>query len=99
MPVPSLAKLDFTEKLIQSGRKENTEAVLKRIKVRRITSISGGREFNGQTLHQKLSVLEQETTDVSSLKSVCKQLVSEVILHHKEYVFTIAPTPKRREED
>jgi len=33
MPAPSLVKLDFQEKLIQSGRKENTEAVLKRIKV------------------------------------------------------------------
>jgi hypothetical protein len=33
MPAPTLVKLDFQEKLIQSGRKENTEAVLKRIKV------------------------------------------------------------------
>jgi hypothetical protein len=33
MPAPSLVKLDFQEKLIQSGRKENTEALLKRIKV------------------------------------------------------------------
>ena len=33
MPAPSLVKLDFQEKVIQSGRKENTEAVLKRIKV------------------------------------------------------------------
>jgi hypothetical protein len=33
MPAPRLAKLDFQEKLIQSGKKENTEAVLKRIKV------------------------------------------------------------------
>ena len=33
MPGPSLVKLDFQEKLIQSGKKENTEAVLKRIKV------------------------------------------------------------------
>jgi hypothetical protein len=33
MPVPSLVKLDFQEKLIQSGKKENTEALLKRIKV------------------------------------------------------------------
>jgi hypothetical protein len=34
MPTPTrLVKLDFTEKLIQSGKKENTEAVLKRIKV------------------------------------------------------------------
>jgi hypothetical protein len=34
MPAQKLAKLDFPEKLIQSGKKENTEAVLKRIKVR-----------------------------------------------------------------
>jgi hypothetical protein len=33
MPAPSLVKLDFQEKLIQSGKKENTEALLKRIKV------------------------------------------------------------------
>jgi len=33
MPAPSLVKLDFQEKLIQPGKKENTEAVLKRIKV------------------------------------------------------------------
>jgi hypothetical protein len=35
MPAQKLAKLDFPEKLIQSGKKENTEAVLKRIKVRK----------------------------------------------------------------
>jgi hypothetical protein len=33
MPAPKLVKLDFHEKLIQSGRKENNEAVLKRLKV------------------------------------------------------------------
>jgi len=36
-----LEKLDFPEKLIQSGKKENTEAVLKRIKV---SAIGGGKE-------------------------------------------------------
>jgi len=45
MPASSLVKLDFPEKLIQSGRKENTEAVLKRIKVSS-HKVGGGREIN-----------------------------------------------------
>jgi hypothetical protein len=32
-PRPSLRKLDFSEKLIQSGKKETTDALLKRLKV------------------------------------------------------------------
>lgn len=78
-----LEKLDFPEKLIQSGKKENTEAVLKRIKVSPDRGRKG-KSADGQTLHQKLTALEQETTDTSSLKPICKQLVSELILHHKE---------------
>jgi hypothetical protein len=32
-PRPSLKKLDFSEKLIQRGKKETTDALLKRLKV------------------------------------------------------------------
>lgn len=38
-----------------------------------------------QTLHEKLAALEQDA-DENSVKPVCKQLVSPIILHHKEYV-------------
>ena len=47
MPASSLVKLDFPEKLIQSGRKENTEAVLKRIKVSS-DKVCEGREIDGR---------------------------------------------------
>ena len=47
MPASSLVKLDFPEKLIQSGRKENTEAVLKRIKVSS-DKVGEGREIDGR---------------------------------------------------
>jgi hypothetical protein len=33
MPAQTVQKLDFREKLIQSGKKENTDALLKRLKV------------------------------------------------------------------
>ncbi|ORY30387.1 armadillo-type protein [Naematelia encephala] len=61
-------KLDFPEKLIQAGKRENTDALLKRIK----------------TLHQKLALLEQDHTDVRSLDSVRKPLINQLILHHKD---------------
>nr|XP_019008459.1 uncharacterized protein I206_07018 [Kwoniella pini CBS 10737]OCF47240.1 hypothetical protein I206_07018 [Kwoniella pini CBS 10737] len=64
----SLAKLDFSEPLIQSGKRENTEALLKRIK----------------TLHQKLSTLEQDAVDIKSLDPIRKPLIKDVILHHKD---------------
>jgi hypothetical protein len=48
MPTPTrLVKLDFGEKLIQSGKKENTEAVLKRIKVGLIGVFVRGLGING----------------------------------------------------
>jgi hypothetical protein len=47
MPVPSLVKLDFQEKLIQSGKKENTEALLKRIKVSISSRKRKGIEIDG----------------------------------------------------
>ena len=39
MPIPrGKEKLDFPEKLLQSGKKETTEALLKRIKVSCLSS-------------------------------------------------------------
>ncbi|RXK35355.1 hypothetical protein M231_07377 [Tremella mesenterica] len=61
-------KLDFPEKLIQSGKKENTDALLKRIK----------------TLHQRLAALEQDNVDVRSLDPIRKPLIHQTILHHKD---------------
>ncbi|WWD07643.1 hypothetical protein V865_005744 [Kwoniella europaea PYCC6329] len=63
-----LVKLDFKEQLIQSGKRDTTDALLKRIK----------------TLHQKLSALEQDGVDVRSLDSVRKPLIKDTILHHKD---------------
>lgn len=37
-----------------------------------------------QTLHQKLAQLDQDNVDTKSLDAVHKQLISSVILHHKE---------------
>lgn len=62
------AKLDFPEKLIQTGKKENTEALLRRLK----------------TLHAKLAKLDQDGTDVRSLDPIRKPLVHPTILHHKD---------------
>nr|XP_018265446.1 uncharacterized protein I303_01812 [Kwoniella dejecticola CBS 10117]OBR87604.1 hypothetical protein I303_01812 [Kwoniella dejecticola CBS 10117] len=65
---PALAKLDFSEPLIQTGKRETTEALLKRIK----------------TLNQKLSTLEQDAVDVKSLDPIRKPLIKDAILHHKD---------------
>ncbi|WWD21518.1 hypothetical protein CI109_106004 [Kwoniella shandongensis] len=65
---PALVKLDFKEALIQTGKRETTDALLKRIKL----------------LHQKLASLEQDLTDVRSLDQVKKPLINQTILHHKD---------------
>ncbi|RSH92189.1 hypothetical protein EHS25_008604 [Saitozyma podzolica] len=70
MPAQTVQKLDFREKLIQSGKKENTDALLKRLK----------------TLHGKLRLLDQdqEGTDIRSLDPIRKPLIDKIILHHKD---------------
>ena len=40
--------------------------------------------LHGQSLHQKLALLEQDATDVTSLDPVRRPLINQVILHHKE---------------
>ncbi|KAK8847427.1 hypothetical protein IAR55_005285 [Kwoniella newhampshirensis] len=65
---PALVKLDFKEALIQTGKRESTDALLKRIK----------------SLHQKLASLEQDLTDPRSLDQVKKPLIHPNILHHKD---------------
>ncbi|ORX33887.1 armadillo-type protein [Kockovaella imperatae] len=64
----SLQRLDFNDKLVQSGKKETAEVTLKRLK----------------TLHQKLSTLEQDLTDKKSLDPICRPLIHNTILHHKD---------------
>ncbi|TYJ51869.1 hypothetical protein B9479_007542 [Cryptococcus floricola] len=64
----TLAKLDFKEALVQQGKRETTDTLLKRLK----------------TLRQKLSVLEQDATDTKSLDPVRKPLIHQTILHHKD---------------
>ncbi|WVN89440.1 uncharacterized protein L203_104663 [Cryptococcus depauperatus CBS 7841] len=67
-PAPPLARLDFHEPLLQQGKRETTEALLKRLK----------------TLKQKLSTLEQDLTDTKTLDPVKKPLIHQTILHHKD---------------
>ncbi|WVQ76020.1 hypothetical protein IAR50_005656 [Cryptococcus sp. DSM 104548] len=64
----ALAKLDFNEPLIQQGKRETTDTLLKRLK----------------TLRQRLSVLEQDATDTKTLDPVRKPLIHQTILHHKD---------------
>ncbi|WWC86884.1 uncharacterized protein L201_001763 [Kwoniella dendrophila CBS 6074] len=64
----TLAKLDFKEPLIQAGKRETTDALLKRIK----------------TLHQKLASLEQDAVEIKSMDPVRKPLIKDTILHHKD---------------
>ncbi|WVQ98079.1 hypothetical protein IAU59_005201 [Kwoniella sp. CBS 9459] len=66
--VQTVTKLDFKESLIQSGKRETTDAQLKRIK----------------TLHQKLAALEQDYVEVRSLDPVKAPLIHRTILHHKD---------------
>ncbi|WOO80532.1 Sister chromatid cohesion protein pds5 [Vanrija pseudolonga] len=63
-----LKRLDFNEKLVQSGKGAGADGLLKRLK----------------TLHIALKGLEQDGTDIKSLDAVRKQLINPVILHHKD---------------
>ncbi|WVF69779.1 hypothetical protein IAT40_004558 [Kwoniella sp. CBS 6097] len=66
--VQTATKLDFKESLIQTGKRETTDAQLKRIK----------------TLQQKLAALEQDYVEVRSLDPVKSPLINRTILHHKD---------------
>ncbi|XAO21334.1 hypothetical protein I312_100083 [Cryptococcus bacillisporus CA1280] len=67
-PRTSLAKLDFKEPLLQQGKRETSDALLKRLK----------------TLRQKLVALEQDMTDTKSLDPIRKPLIQQTLLHHKD---------------
>ncbi|KAK1921574.1 armadillo-type protein [Papiliotrema laurentii] len=66
--IGGVQRLDFKEKLLEKGKRETGETLLRKVK----------------TLHQKLSVLEQDQTDTKSLAPVTKPLVDNLILHHKD---------------
>ncbi|OCF45868.1 hypothetical protein I317_00356 [Kwoniella heveanensis CBS 569] len=66
--VQAVTRLDFKESLIQTGKRETTDALLKRIK----------------TLQQKLAALEQDHIEVRSLDPVKTPLINRTILHHKD---------------
>ncbi|OXM77000.1 sister chromatid cohesion protein PDS5 [Cryptococcus neoformans Bt63] len=67
-PRTSLAKLDFKEPLLPQGKRETSDALLKRLK----------------TLRQKLAELEQDMTDTKSLDPIRKPLIQQTLLHHKD---------------
>ncbi|WVQ83257.1 hypothetical protein IAT38_005396 [Cryptococcus sp. DSM 104549] len=65
---PALAKLDFKESIFPQGKRDTSDALLKRLK----------------TLQQKLAALEQDLTDTRTLEPVRKPLIHQTILHHKD---------------
>ena len=79
----TIKRLEFDEKLVQTGKKETIDVLLKRLKVRSPSTLTRCAD-DLQTLHQKLAALEQDVTDVKSLEIIRKPLIHNTILHHKE---------------
>jgi hypothetical protein len=105
--IGGVQRLDFKEKLLEKGKRETGETLLRKVKVSKPFQSSPPLvrclqdSDTSQTLHQKLSVLEQDQTDTKSLAPVTKPLVDNLILHHKESVASSPPdraTDQQQEE-